>query len=733
MTYQRLVTWVGICVFAFAACFFINNDNVSSQNLDLSENTKKDLETQDLRAMTLSIASSLASDFGRGQPIDELAEKRFIMLADLIEKDAAEVLRVALPAELLQKIPAGLEDKFEKRIETEGELEVVAECEDADGHVRYYLKTGEERLSLYFAKQPEEELLTGAKVKVKGVRVGDAIAADNMEAKDFQVTDSVLPNTFGEQRVLVLLVNFQDNQTQPYTVAQANNLLFNASNSSSVTNYYREASYGQASVTGNTVGWFTLPMNADCNARSQIATYAKQAATNSGINLSDYNKFMYVYPRQSACVNTGIGEIGGTQTWINGSLILRTTAHELGHNLGLYHSRAKDCGSVVVGGSCTTIEYGHVADMIGASGITGHFHSFQKERLGWLNYGSSPTVTTVSTSGNYYIAGYSAQDSNAKGLKILKSTDSLGKKTWYYVEFRRPIGFDSFISGNSSLMNGVLITMDAESNGAENYLLDMTPETSSFSDSALAVNRSYTDSSIGLTITPLSVDSNGTMVSVNFGIVPCNLANPTLVVSPSATQWLGAGSSVNYTVTVTNNNSSNCADNNFDLQTNLPSGWSSTFNSSSLYVAPGMSVSTSLQVVSPSFATDGFYPVGISANNALNSNYSASASVNCAVYSSLGVSVSTNQQSYTSTQTAIVSSVVSANGSPMSGANVTFTITGPNGSVVSGSATTATNGSASFSYKFNRKKDPLGTYQVSVNASLNGISGSGSTSFQLIR
>src|SRR6185295_6073542 len=151
-------------------------------------------------------------------------------------------------------------------------------------------------------------------------------------------------------------------------------------------------------------------------------------------------------------------------------MTLRTVAHELGHNFGLYHARAMDCHPNVVGSSCSAIEYGDILDILGQSGVTGHSHANQKERLGWLNYGSSPGITTVQTTGSYWIDPYETVGSNPKALKIQKFTDpTTGKKTWYYVEFRRPIGFDSFISGNSNLMNGVMVHTGTEGYSVDDY------------------------------------------------------------------------------------------------------------------------------------------------------------------------------------------------------------------------------------------------------------------------
>ena len=728
---KRLLT-VTVSLIAFV--FFSLISYAQNQDESLS---KKD----DLLALTVKIASLSTKlpkeQFSENNQIEnsiaQLAEKRYAQLTGLIETDAAEVLRVALPAEVLSKIPSNLENYFEKREETEGELEVIAACEENDGRILYYLNNGKERLSLYFAKQPSVELLTGARIHIKSIRVGDAVAVNNQEnaSTDFQMLEAPLPNTLGEQRVLVLLVNFQDDQRTPYTIDQANNMVFGT-----VNNYYREVSFGQTSLSGDARGWFTLPINASSgyclnSSGDQIATYAKQAATNAGINLSAYNKFMYVFPQLSSCAYAGWAFVGGTDVWINNYLIFRTTAHELGHTFGLYHAKSLSCDSGVLSGTCSSAEYGHITDMMGSPGVTGHFHAFQKEQLGWLNNGSMPPITTVTQNGNYFIAPSATTGTDAKALKILKSVDSSGKQTWYYIEVRRPFGYDSFVSSNSSVMNGVLITMNQELSPYENFLLDMTPETTSLTDSALAVNRSYNDTTAAITITPLSVSNTGSIVNVSFGNASCSQANPTIAVSPSATQWIGAGGSLSYSVTVTNNNSNICANNNFNVQPTLPVGWSAVVATPTLNIASGASATTTVQVTSPTSAIDGFYSIAVRASNSNSPSYSASASVSVAVYSSLGVTASPSQTSYTRTQTATVTAYISANGSPIAGANVTFTMTKSNGNRVIVNAISAADGSAVFTYRFNKRQDPTGTYSVNAVTSLNGVSGNGSTSFEV--
>src|SRR4029077_17499752 len=183
---------------------------------------------------------------------------------------------------------------------------------------------------------------------------------------------------------------------------------------------------------------------------------------------------------------------------------------------GLYHSHTDDCGTAVLCNSGTFSEYGDWIDDMGASSYTqdGNFDSFQKERLGWLNNGTQPSITTVTSSGTYVIGPYEAQNSNPKALKILQSSSS-GGNNYYYVEFRQAMGADSFLSSYSDILGGVVVHSASPSNSNSSELLDMTPTSpSSFSPPALVVGKSYVDSTAGVTIPPTAVSSSGATVAV---------------------------------------------------------------------------------------------------------------------------------------------------------------------------------------------------------------------------
>jgi hypothetical protein len=644
--------------------------------------------THSLLALTADYEHADAAEQGAilAELVD-LAAARHDLFSSLVADDPATVLDAALPANIRSSLPPPVQARVEQEVDVDGELEVAIEDRAPASILHYTMKTDRgARLALHFATVPRG-LRTGSRVHVHGVQIDDALALGS-GGTTLTAQPAVLPNTLGAQKTVVLLVNFQDEATQPYTPAAAQSVAF-----TTTSNFYLENSFQQTWLTGDVFGWFTLPMSSTVCDSGALATYANQAATAAGVNLSNYTHYVYAFP-QNACGWWGLGTVGGnpSQAWINGSFELKVVSHELGHNLGLYHSHALDCGSLPIGASCTSIEYGDTIDTMG-SPEPGHFNAFQKEQLGWLDADASPPITTVQMSGTYSIDAYESNSANPKALKMLQATDPItGAATWYYVELRQALGFDAFLGGNTNVLDGVLIHRGSPSDGNSCDLLDMTPATPPSQDSwgggdaALGVGQTFTDGAAGVSITPLSLSGAGVIVSVT---VPDAISIPTATATfaPSATPTF----------------------------TRTPTLRAATATATATRSATSTRTATSPPSSTPTTRPSPTAPP-------------SSAPTSTPTVGVLNVVTSTDQTSYARNQTVTVSTAVAANGAAVAGATVNFTVTRSDGTTATGSSQTVSTGIATFKLRL-RKQDPVGTYQAQAGAVLNGSMGSASTTF----
>ena len=392
-----------------------------------------------------------------------------------------------------------------KPVALEGELDVLVE-DHADGHsvTHHFLKTARGRVELKLDRKAPN-LQSGTRVRVRGQLQGAVLALDGADTGSIETLAMTLPNTMGEQKVAVILVNFQDNTTQPITPAAAGTLVLDTT-----SKHYMESSFGQTWFSGQTFGWYTVPLSKTSCDYYLIAAEADKAAAAAGVNLAAFNRKVYMFPTNSSCGWAGMGNVGGSSTkaWINGQFNLKTVGHEIGHNYGLRHAHGLDCDVSAFGNTCSSLAYGDAADLMGNQ-RTGHFSPFAKEQLGWLNDGVSPAIHTASSSGRYSIEPYSSSSVGPKAIKVPRGVDSLGRKTWYYLEYRQLVGGDTVLnSGN--LTTGLVVRTATEGDGDSSYQIDMSPASSTYSnveltDGALALGQTYTDARVKLTFATASV------------------------------------------------------------------------------------------------------------------------------------------------------------------------------------------------------------------------------------
>lgn len=708
-------------------------------------------ESQTRSLVTLASAFEQSGRQDQLNTLLQLASQRQALLRQLVEIDTAAALRIALANASNLSLPTEINPFIEQTAEIEGTLQVVYE-DYPDGHIlRHYLETRDRKLALHFGGH-SPGLKSGLKVRVNGVLFdgeGENDSTDGALAveREQQVlilgldgggsagqASLELNDTFGEQRTLTLLVNFLDQTDQPISLATADSLVQN-----DTSEFMLENSYGQTWLSGSTYGWFTLPVNATCNSTT-IANEANAAAAANGVDVASYDRVIYLFPRNSNCGWSGQGTVGNrpSKVWLNGQFDVQVVAHELGHNFGLYHSHSLECGNEVLTGDCTVGEYGDNLDAMGNRN-SAHYNVFQKRRLGWLDYGSSPVVTTVTGSGTFTIDAQEPQGSTSKGLRVFRYQDATsGANNYFTIEYRQAIGFDSFLDGNANVLGGVVLHAVVDGDANSSKLLDLTPASSLFADwedPALAIGQSFTDPVSGLIITPTWGDSASVTVDINYGgTASCVPAAPSVVITPGQSDWVAPGSVVNYSVSVISNDSSACSAANFDLNVAVPTNWGATLGTQSLTLAPGASGNTTLQVTSATSAADGYFSVTVNATHSTNAALASSASGTYIVSAPAANSapVALDDQAATPVRSAVTIQVL-ANDSDPDGDSLTLTSVGKpaSGSVsinADGSVTYAPkgrfSGTDSFSYFVS---DGITTSSAIVTVTVGGTSGGGDT------
>src|SRR3989344_2173080 len=152
-------------------------------------------------------------------------------------------------------------DSNDEWIALNGELETIIYDEETPRY-EYFIDNNGEKTQVYFTEPVF--LTSGTFVTLNTKMVNEKFVA---EPKDLEINSidlappvvAQVPETIGEQRTAVILVRFNDSSTNPFTVQQINNTVFNGP----IQNFIRENSFNQTWLSGNTYGWYTL--NRSCN------------------------------------------------------------------------------------------------------------------------------------------------------------------------------------------------------------------------------------------------------------------------------------------------------------------------------------------------------------------------------------------------------------------------------------------------------------------------------------
>ena len=305
--------------------------------------------------------------------------------------------------------------------------------------------------------------------------------------------------TIGSNSVLYIPVDFSDKAGDPISSAEALNVMSQVS--SRLSNY----SYGQMDIPNVAVTpTLRLPQTAawygSNDAYLQLRQDAVAAASGAGYNTGDYWSHIVAFSGIDGWWWAGRGYVGAPGVWLNGYVAnLTVITHELGHNLGAWHSSfwdTTDPDDII--GPGTQDEYGDPFDEMGGAWNGPHddFGAYWKAKLDWID--DADQIITVDTGAitreTYRIYAFDQGSMDpARDYAVVIPRDADHE---YWLSYR------AAITSNGNLTNGVLFNWDPCAEiGPDIALLDMTPGSQAGwmdrMDAALEVGEVFVDQAFG--------------------------------------------------------------------------------------------------------------------------------------------------------------------------------------------------------------------------------------------
>ena len=153
-----------------------------------------------------------AGDPGGARDLFDIASDRKTAMLTLRDLSPAEFMRLAMSPETQASLPPTVQTLIEDYVWKLGTLEVTIEEDPAgsEASVRYVLKDGSVSYQLQFVQEPPGAL-SGAITEAAGVMLdGTLTLLAGQATAGFYILEEVPTQSLGEQKLLVILANFQD-------------------------------------------------------------------------------------------------------------------------------------------------------------------------------------------------------------------------------------------------------------------------------------------------------------------------------------------------------------------------------------------------------------------------------------------------------------------------------------------------------------------------------------------
>lgn len=243
--------------------YYSPNKQISSIfPVEQDDEEKRKTETDELTNKLLEINDHVINNEPTQKSVDnmiDIATKRKQRLLEELKQNPQGFLDQAILAQQRSKFPKEIQSLLEKEVDINGRLSVSHtdnfKNETTTSNVNkfnYHLEVLTDKhviaYSLYFATN-KPNLSSGSRIGVRGIELDQNIALQTgsfMSGENYSIKliEATVPSSIGSQKTAVILVNFVDNTSQPFSTNQIKDILFD--NESSVKNYYLENSFNKA-------------------------------------------------------------------------------------------------------------------------------------------------------------------------------------------------------------------------------------------------------------------------------------------------------------------------------------------------------------------------------------------------------------------------------------------------------------------------------------------------------